>query len=205
MNSPALPASPCGSSCHLACEGARRALSLPAAERRHKAGIASLVALLVPCLGFPLALSFLARTERFEWLGSFSQWPLEFWLMAAAGVTALAGGLCDWGYHRWVARCVIGRAERRCELLALAGGGVPLFGMMCAASMSPRPQLWLLPVFVVVIYTTALICYDEFVYHRRRCRRLETVLHRMLVFGNGAAFLAWAHWCFVRGGFAAHA
>jgi hypothetical protein len=43
-----------------------------------------------------------------------------------------------------------------------------------------------------------MICYDEFVFHRKRCGRYETMLHRLLVFGNGIAWLAWMHWCFVR-------
>jgi hypothetical protein len=42
-----------------------------------------------------------------------------------------------------------------------------------------------------------MICYDEFVFHRR-CRRFETFTHRLLTCGNGLAFLAWSHWCFVR-------
>jgi hypothetical protein len=39
--------------------------------------------------------------------------------------------------------------------------------------------------------------YDEFVFHRR-CGRFETFTHRLLTCGNGLAFLAWTHWCFVR-------
>jgi hypothetical protein len=63
--------------------------------------------------------------------------------------------------------------------------------------LSDRPLQFLLPAIVVVLFIATLICYDEFIFHRRRCRPLETVLHRVLVFGNGAAWLAWAHWCFV--------
>ena len=80
-----------------------------------------------------------------------------------------------------------------------------MFLIMASASLSDHPQRWLLPALVVLIYTTALICYDEFVYHRRRCQKLETLLHRTLVFGNGLAWLAWAQWCFVRGGVGGHA
>ena len=60
----------------------------------------------------------------------------------------------------------------------LAGGGVPLFVLMSAASVHARPELFLVPVFVVVIVTTLLIGYDEFVFHRKRCGRLETLMHR---------------------------
>jgi hypothetical protein len=91
----------------------------------------------------------------------------------------------------------VGRKERNCELLALAGGGVPMFVLMSAASLGQQPARFLVPVIVVLLFTVTLICYDEFIFHRRRCRRMETVLHRLLVFGNGAAWLAWAHWCFV--------
>lgn len=163
----------------------------------------SLIALLIPCLGFPAGLVLLAKSNQaHQWLLHPTQWPWELWVMTLAGLTALVGGLGDWGYHRWVTHCFVGRAERRCELAALAGGGVPMFGLLCVASISGSPHRFLLPVMIVLIYTTALICYDEFVYHRRRCKRIETLLHRALVFGNGTAFLAWAHWCFVEGGFA---
>ena len=58
----------------------------------------------------------------------------------------------------------------------------------------------LLPIIVVALFTATLICYDEFVFHRKRCGVYETLLHRLLVFGNGVAWLAWMHWCFVREG-----
>ena len=80
-----------------------------------------------------------------------------------------------------------------------AGGGVPLFVLMSAASVYRRPELFLVPVFIVVIVTTLLVGYDEFVFHRKRCGRLETLMHRALTVGTGLAFLAWAHWCCVRG------
>src|SRR4051812_47691221 len=125
-NSPALslPNAPsCGPGCGSACAAAQRALTLPAGERQRKAGVASLIALLAPSVGFPLGIFLLGRTERYAWLGELAQWPLEFWLMAVAGLAAFGGGVSDWVYHRYMAKCVIGRAERRCELLALAGGG----------------------------------------------------------------------------------
>jgi hypothetical protein len=70
---------------------------------------------------------------------------------------------------------------------------------MLLASCSTTPTNYLLPVLVCAIYTIVLICYDEFLFHWKRCRTLETILHRLLVFGNGLAWLAWMHWCFVRG------
>jgi hypothetical protein len=85
-------------------------------------------------------------------------------------------------------------------VLALACGGVPLFVLMSATSVIHRPNVLLLPIIIIAIFTTALICYDEFVFHRKRCGRFETLTHRALVFGNAIAWLAWMNWCFVRGG-----
>ena len=160
-----------------------------------------MVALVVPGVAFAAGLWWLRADPHFARVVQLRAWPWELWVIAVAGVVATLGGIGDWCFHRWVTACQIGRAERNCELLALAGGGVPLFAIMSVASLSARPLLLLLPAFTVVIFITTLICYDEFIYHRRRCKRLETVLHRLLVFGNGIAWLAWSHWCFVRGGF----
>jgi hypothetical protein len=107
--------------------------------------------------------------------------------------------MSDWFLHR-SGLTAVGKAEHRSHVAALAGGGVPLFLLMAAASVIARPQRLLLPILLVVLYTTVLICYDEFVYHRRRCKPLETLTHRLLVFGNGLAWTAWMHWCFVGGG-----
>ncbi len=184
------------------CVAARMATLSPASQRRLKSSWRSLVALFAPGVAFAVGLGWLAGRggETWSWLNRATTWPWELWTIAVAGVLATLAGVADWAWHRWAAGCVVGPAERRCELLALAGGGGPLFVFMALASVSARPQVWLLPAVVTVVATTAMICYDEFVFHRRRCRRVETILHRVLVFGQGAAWLAWAHWCFVRGG-----
>jgi hypothetical protein len=156
-----------------------------------------MLALFVPGGLFVLGL-FLARDlPRFAWLGSLRDYPWEMWLIAGCGSVATVAGVADWLYHR-SGKTFIGAPEHQSELLALAGGGVPLFVLMAIASILPRPVVLLLPVIVVVLFTTVLICYDEFVFHRKRCGLYETILHRLLVFGNGLAWLAWAHWCFVR-------
>ena len=159
----------------------------------------TLLALFLPGGLFVLGLFLVRNDSRFAWLTDIAAYPWEFWIVAAAGLTATAGGVLDWRYHR-SGRARVGGAEHRSELLALAGGGMPLFILMAAASVLPRPEVLLLPILVVVLFTAVLICYDEFVFHRKRCGRYETMLHRLLVFGNGAAWLAWVHWCFVRGG-----
>jgi predicted membrane protein len=69
---------------------------------------------------------------------------------------------------------------------------------MAAASVISNPTPLLLPILVVALYTTVMICHDEFRFHTR-CGRFESLTHRLLVFGNGIAWLAWMHWCFVRG------
>lgn len=160
---------------------------------------ANLLASLTPGVLFSVALGVLSRQPRFAWLTEPSRHPWELWVVALAGTAATVAGVADWVYHR-TAGLRVGPNEHRAELLALAGGGLPLFLLMCAASVAPRPQVFLLPVLVVLMGTVALICYDEFVFHRRRCGRLEALLHRTLLAGHAAAFLAWAHFCFVREG-----
>ena len=172
-----------------AARQARRRLS------RH--GASALAAMLVPAVLFPLGLFLLRDEPRFAWLGDVRSYPWELWAIAVCGTAATLGGALDWRFHRG-GETVVGRREHRAHLLALAAGGVPLFALMAAASVSPRPARFLVPVLVVLIYTVVMICYDEFVFHRR-CGRFETFTHRLLTGGNGLAFLAWAHWCFVRG------
>ena len=169
---------------------------MPEADRRLKASSASLVALFFPAVGFVIALAAVRNSPDFKWLVG-GPWPWQLWVLAGCGTAATVAGLMDWWYHRTIAKCAISPKERRCELLALAAGGGPVFALMLGASVSSRPQDWLLPVLVFVLFTTTLICYDEFIFHRKRCQGFETALHRVLVFGNGAAWLAWAHWCFV--------
>jgi hypothetical protein len=156
-----------------------------------------LVALFLPGLFFGLGLLLVRDQPRFAWLASVALYPWEFWVLLAGGAVATVAGWLDWRYHR-SGKTVIGGAEHRSELAALAAGGLPLFVLMAAASVVRRPQPLLIPVILAVLVTAVMICYDEFVFHRKRCGRYETVLHRLLVFGNGLAWLAWMHWCFVR-------
>jgi hypothetical protein len=157
----------------------------------------TLLALFVPAALFGVGLFLLRDDPRFAWLCHPSVYPWELWVIAVCGATATAAGLADWRYHR-SGQAAIGAREHHSELIALGGGGVPLFVLMAVASLLTRPAVLLVPVLVVALFTTVMICYDEFVFHRKRCGRYETILHRLLVFGNGAAWLAWTHWCFVR-------
>ncbi len=167
-----------------------------ARRRRSRHGALALGAMLAPAILFPLGLLLLRHDARFGWLSDVRAYPWQLWAIAVCGTAATLGGILDWRFHRG-GDTVVGRREHRAHLLALAGGGIPLFVLMAAASLSARPARFLVPVLVVLIYTVVLICYDEFVFHRR-CGRYETFTHRLLTCGNGLAFLAWAHWCFVR-------
>jgi hypothetical protein len=159
---------------------------------------ANLFALFVPGLLFVVGLFLLRDHERFSWVRDLAEYPWEFWVIALCGSIATVAGSADWAYHR-SGKAAIGRKEHHSELMALACGGVPLFVLMAAASVIDRPMVLLIPVIVVLLFTVVMICFDEFVFHRRRCGWYETILHRLLVFGHGIAWLAWANWCFVRG------
>ncbi|TNE49088.1 MAG: hypothetical protein EP343_13510 [Deltaproteobacteria bacterium] len=156
-----------------------------------------MLSMLLPGILFGAGLLWLHSHEpRFAWVLSLQKAPWEFWALMCCGVVATVGGIGDWVYHRVYVS--VGPKEHKSHLLALVTGGLPLFVLMAMASLSKHPIVYLVPVVVVVLYTTALICYDEFVFHRKRCLPLETLFHRLLVFGNGLAWLAWFHWCFVR-------
>lgn len=167
-----------------------------AKRRVSRHGGVALAAMLAPALLFPMLLALASQSERFAFLRSPATWPVELWTIALSGTIATVGGLFDWRYHR-SGETAVGRAEHRAHVLALAAGGLPLFALMTAASVVARPALLLVPIVVVGLSTTVLICYDEFAFHRR-CGRFETLTHRALVLGNGLAWLAWLHWLFVR-------
>jgi hypothetical protein len=192
--------SPIQCSQHASTGEAKQREPSPTKDRRTGRGSRvpwTLLALLVPGVLFGVGLFLLRHDTRFAWLTYPSAYPWELWVIGVSGAIATTAGLADWRYHRSGA-AAIGAREHRSELLALAGGGVPLFVLMSIASYLLRPGVLLLPVLVVVLFITVMICYDEFVFHRKRCGRYETILHRLLVFGNGIAWLAWTHWCFVR-------
>lgn len=119
--------------------------------------------------------------------------PWQFSAMGVFGTVATLGGVGDWWFHK--VYVTVGPHEHHSHLWALGGGSLVFF-LMAAASLSRRPQAFLVPIEVALLATVTLICYDEFQFHSRRCRPFETALHRMLVFGNGAAFLCWLHWLY---------
>ncbi len=178
---------------------AARDTAVEAKQRVSRHGGVALLAMLAPAIGFPLLLLIACRSERFAFLRSPSHWPIELGLIAVFGTVATLGGILDWRFHR-SGETSVGKPEHRAHVLALVTGGLPLFVLMTLASVLSFPHrlFTLLPILLVVLYTATLICYDEFAFHTKRCDRFETVTHRMLVFGNMAAWLAWMHWLFAR-------
>lgn len=157
--------------------------------------IFSLALLFLPGLLFVIALWLLKDTHpRFVWVQNISHYPWQFWGIGVAGSIATLGGAGDWLFHK--VYVTVGPNEHHSHILALGSGGV-VFILMGLASVADQPLRWLLPVIVALLVTVTLICYDEFSFHVRRCKPFETRLHRMLVFGQGIAFLLWMHWIFV--------
>ena len=160
--------------------------------------IIGLGSLVLPGAGFIAGLMIMSGRPGFPDLGRVASIPWELWLIGVCGIAATVCGFLDWKYHA-TGRRLVSKRERHGELIALALGGAPLFFLMMAASVIADPQVLLMPIIVTVLFTTAMICHDEFVYHRKSCSLYETILHRTLVFGNGTAWLAWMHWIYVRG------
>ena len=150
----------------------------------------SLVLLFLPAVGFGV---FVFYAEQ---MGKLTVWPWEFSLLVVLGIVATTGGILDWLYHRNPLNLKLSTKERDSEAAALFVGGVPLFGLMWLASFLSQPSRVLIPILVFALLCTTLICYDEFVFHRKRCGLRETIYHRMLVFGNGMAWLAWMNWIY---------
>jgi len=154
--------------------------------------VRSLAALLTPALAMVLLLWLAPPAWSLPRLTALASWPSAFWVMAIGGAVATCAGVLDWRFHRSGGRR-IAREERRAELLALSLG-VPLFALLTLAS-GPLPlRSVLVPIVGVALVMTGLIVFDEVRFHRA-CGRYETLLHRLLVGGNGTAFLAWLAWC----------
>ena len=155
--------------------------------------MSTLIAVLLPAVLMPAMLLLAAGQPRIPGLLDFASWPVELWILAPAGIIATVAGVLDWRFHRGGGRR-IPSAEHRAELWALALG-VPVFGLLATASTVLDPAPLLVPTVAIALVIAGLIVFDETRFHRA-CGRYETVLHRLLVGGNGIAFLAWFHWCF---------
>lgn len=156
----------------------------------------SLILLFIPAVLFGVFLFFLRKETKLNISEEFPYLPWQFYIVAVCGIVATIGGVLDWRFHRNPLNLQLSKKERDAEAAALGLGGVPMFILMWSAMMSHSPQYYLIPILIVLIYTVVAICYDEFVFHIRRCGKQETTYHRMLVFGNGAAWLAWFHYIY---------
>jgi hypothetical protein len=156
----------------------------------------SLILLFAPPILALFLLLFFKNQPLLKLSKEFPFLPWQFLLMGFAGTIATIGGVLDWCFHRNPLKMQLSKKERDAEAAALGLGGLPMFFLMSAAMFSDKPSNYLVPILVVLIYTVVMICYDEFVFHIHRCGKTETFYHRMLVFGNAIAWLAWFHFIF---------
>jgi len=156
----------------------------------------SLILLLVTAILFATLLWIFKTNIHLGIRQVFPFLPWQFWAIAIFGSVATCGGILDWRYHRNPLNLKIPKKERDAEAAALGLGGIPMFILMWVSMMSNSPKVYLIPILIVLIYTVVAICYDEFVFHIKRCGKLENTFHRMLVGGNGIAWLAWFHFIY---------
>lgn len=158
----------------------------------------SLILLFFPAIFFAILLFLYKDSPKLAFSAAFPYLPWQFIIVALFGIIATIGGVLDWKYHRNPLNMKIPKKERDAEAAALGLGGVPMFGLMWVAMMNSKPANFLIPILIVLIYTVVAISYDEFIFHIKRCGKLENLYHRMLVFGNGIAWLAWVHFIYCK-------
>ncbi len=156
----------------------------------------SLILLLIPAILFGALVFLFRRHPNLRITAAFPYFPWQYFAIGIFGVVATAGGILDWQYHRNPLNLKIPKKERDAEAAALGLGGLPMFVLMWLAMLSANPKHYLIPILIVLIYTVVAISYDEFVFHIKRCGKKENRYHRMLVFGNGLAWLAWFHFIY---------
>lgn len=158
----------------------------------------SLILLFIPATLFGLLVFSFRHRLQLHIGVKFPYLPWQFCLIGLFGIVATIGGVLDWRFHRNPLNMKIPQKERDAEAKALGLGGLPMFILMWFAMMNKNPSNFLIPVLIVLIYTVVAICYDEFVFHIKRCGKIENMYHRMLVFGNGIAWLSWFHFIFCK-------
>jgi len=158
----------------------------------------SLILLFIPAALFGALLLIYKDHTKLHFSNQLPYLPWQFFVMILFGTIATIGGILDWQFHRDPLKLKIPKKERDAEAKALGLGGLPMFILMWLAMMSNAPTSYLIPILVVLIYTVAAICYDEFVFHIKRCGKLENSYHHMLVFGNGIAWLSWFHFIYCK-------
>ncbi|HEY6899342.1 MAG TPA: hypothetical protein VI233_01815 [Puia sp.] len=168
----------------------------PLSHKKSWRDYVSLVLLFVPALLFGLLLILYRDNGKLRLSSAFPYLSWQFGAIALFGIVATLGGVLDWRFHRNNLGMKLPKKERAAEAAALGLGGLPMFLLMWFAMLSAHPSYFLIPILVVLIYTVVAISYDEFVFHIKRCGRLEHTYHRMLIFGNGLAWIAWFHFIY---------
>ncbi len=158
----------------------------------------SLMLLFVPAVLFVVLWFIFRGRPGLSYNSAFPYAPWQFIAIGFCGIIATIGGVLDWRYHRDPLQLKIPKKERDAEAAALGLGGLPMFLLMWLAMLSSKPVLYLIPIMLVLIYTVVAISYDEFVFHIKRCNKQETLYHRMLVLGNGFAWLSWFHFIYYK-------
>lgn len=158
----------------------------------------SLILLFTPAVLFGLLIFVFKDNSKLQITDKFPFLPWQFLLILLFGVIATIGGVLDWMFHRNPLNMKIPKKERDAEAAALGLGGIPMFILMWLAMISSNPTNYLIPILIVLIYTTVAISYDEFVFHIKRCGKIEIIYHRMLVLGNGIAWISWFHFIYCR-------
>ncbi|WP_210414343.1 hypothetical protein [Leptospira jelokensis] len=158
----------------------------------------SLALLFTPTVLFIVLLKFPTSKEIVPIQINFPYLPWQLIVMMFTGSIATIGGFLDWRFHRKTLQMKVSKKERIVEAVALGFGGLPMFFLMWFAMVSENPNDFLIPIIVVLIFTVTLICYDEFVFHKKRCEEVENRYHKMLVFGNGITWLLWFHFIYVK-------
>jgi len=158
----------------------------------------SIILLFIPAVLFGLLLFIYKDNLKLQIIDKFPYLPWQFFMMIIFGLIATVGGVLDWRFHRNPLNMKIPKKERDAEAMALGLGGLPMFILMWFAMISSNASNYLIPILIVLIYTVVAISYDEFVFHTKRCGMIENTYHRMLVFGNGFAWLAWFHFIYYR-------
>jgi hypothetical protein len=156
----------------------------------------SLILLFFPAILFGVLLLLYKDNLKLKISAHFPYLSWQFFAIGLFGIIATIGGVLDWKYHRNPLHLKIPKKERAAEALALGLGGIPMFLLMWFAMLSSHPAGFLIPILIVLIYTVVEISYDEFVFHIKRCGKQETRYHRMLVFGNGLAWISWFHFIY---------
>jgi hypothetical protein len=158
----------------------------------------SLLLLFLPALGFIFCLYIFRNHASLHIISVFPFLPWQFFIIGIFGIIATIGGVLDWSFHRDPLKLKISKKERDAEAAALGLGGIPMFMLMWLAMISATPIFYLIPIILFLIYTVVAICYDEFVFHIKRCSKRENIYHRMLVYGNGVAWITWFHFIYCK-------